>query len=188
MLWGFAFPELRHIRNPWNDPPSPPTVCPGELHKERGGGGAGFSSQEHSIPAAQTRGDLSQGKRPKGTSSYPGAPTSSKTGAMEPCSIILSCTLSPQWALLTQMLKGLGGAGHCGKEVIKALEIILSSSSQFLRTSTLRIWTPGLSSCRGHLLQEDVPQPYPTELIPYNLGTVLPSQRPCTQQWQGAGF
>lgn len=74
---GLCFPgasEHRHIRNPWNDPPSPPTVGPGELHKGRGGGGAGFSSQEHSIPAAQTSRDPSQGQRPKGTSAYPKSP------------------------------------------------------------------------------------------------------------------
>lgn len=32
--------------------------------------GAGVSSQEHSIPAAQTSGDPSQIQRPKGTSAY----------------------------------------------------------------------------------------------------------------------
>ena len=51
------------------------------------------------------------------------------------------------------MLKGLGGAGWlCGREVMKALEIILSSSSQLLQAST-----QDLSSgfCSFHLLQED---------------------------------
>ena len=49
-----------------NSPPSPPSAFPEELHKGRCGGGAGVLSQEHSIPAAQTSGDPSQGQRPKG--------------------------------------------------------------------------------------------------------------------------
>ena len=80
-MWAFASPEHRHIRNPWNNPPSPPTVGSGELHKGRGGGGAGFSSQEHSIPAAQTSGDPSQGQGPREPLLTPGAPIPSRAGA-----------------------------------------------------------------------------------------------------------
>ena len=100
-----------------NSPPSPPSAFPEELHKGRCGGGAGVLSQEHSIPAAQTSGDPSQGQRPKGA--RPRSPHPFQGGSRwSPFPKYCPCAFSPQWPLLRRsMLKGLGGAGWlCERE------------------------------------------------------------------------
>ena len=78
------------------------------------------------------------------------------------------------------MLKGLGGAGWlCGREVMKALEIILSSSSQLLQAST-----QDLSSgfCSFHLLQEDCSNPPCTSAAPSS-----PQRSPSVGSGKGLG-
>lgn len=187
---GLCFPRASPYQESLEHSPSPPTVGSGELHKGRGGGGAGLSSQEHSIPAAQTSGDPSQGQGPREPLLTPEAPIPSRAGAsgalFHNIALYLLSTMVPLDANVKcrRVWVGLGG---CGKKVIKALEMILSSSSQLLRASTLWIWTPGFCSCSW----APPPGRRPTtlnKLIPYDLGTILPSWGPCTQRRPGARF
>lgn len=89
----------------------------------------------------------------------PGAPTPSREGARGAHSKIWPLYLLFTMAPLKEVdVEGLGWGQVAVREVIKALDVILSSSSQLLSAPTLDL-TPGFCSFPGHLLQEVVSNP-----------------------------
>lgn len=78
--------------SPSLSPMGPGNSIRGEMEE-----GAGFPFQEHSIPAAQTRGDPSQGQKLKGTSVHPRSPHSFQvhTITIQPQLHTITSTFSP---------------------------------------------------------------------------------------------